>query len=202
MPNDEVETDPAYAARRVQAAGLWLRYLVLGIGGIIALLPFLYMIADSLKSYAETVTRVNPNPLSPEFWPIKPLWTNYAKVWLGDSFGRYFLNSVLISAVILAVTLVPNFLVIASLGWVNRLAGLTVPFTASAFYIFLLRQFFKQVPTPLLESARIEGASEARILASIVLPLCRAPVFTVMFLSLVSSWNALEWPLVVVQTPT
>jgi ABC-type glycerol-3-phosphate transport system permease component len=99
------------------------------------------------------------------------------------------------------VTLIPNFLVVSALGWTDRLAGLTLPFLASAFYIFLLRQFFKQVPDSLVESARLDGASNLRILVSIVVPLSRAAIFTVAFLDIAFSWNSLQWPLVVVQTP-
>ncbi|MGO8693065.1 MAG: carbohydrate ABC transporter permease [Rectinemataceae bacterium] len=215
-----------------------LRYLILGLGAFVCLMPFVYLLANSLKTYAETVTRVSPDPFSPEFWPALPQWANFAQVWLGDAFGHYFINSFIISLVTLAgtlgtsslaayafaklrfpgketifsiflltlmipetVTLIPNFLVVSYLGWIDRLAGLTVPFMASAFYIFLLRQFFRQVPDSLLENARMDGASNIRILRSVVLPLSRAPLFTVACLDIASSWNSLQWPLVVVQTP-
>ena len=95
-----------------------------------------------------------------------------------------------------SVTLVPSFIVITRLGWYDTLAGLTVPFTASAFSIFLLRQFFAQLPNELLESARIDGAGHTRTFLSIALPLSRAPLFTVAFLAFIGSWNSLQWPLV------
>ena len=173
------------------------RYIVLGIGAFVCLMPFAYMAANSLKTYAETVTRVSPNPFSPEFWPASPQWSNFAEVWLGDAFGHYFLDSFVISMMTLAgtlatsslaayafaklrfpgkeaifsvflatlmipetVTLIPNFLVVSHLGWTDRLAGLTVPFIASAFYIFLLRQFFQQIPDSLVENARMDGAEQ------------------------------------------
>jgi len=201
-------------------------------------MPFAYMSANALKTYAETVTRVSPNPFSPDFWPASPQWANFAEVWLGDAFGHYFLDSFVISMTTLAgtlatsslaayafaklrfpgkeaifsvflatlmipetVTLIPNFLVVSRLGWTDRLAGLTVPFIASAFYIFLLRQFFKQIPDSLVENARMDGAGNARILRSIVAPLSREPLFTVACLDIAFSWNSLQWPLVVVQTP-
>jgi len=201
-------------------------------------MPFAYMSANALKTYAETVTRVSPNPFSRDFWPASPQWANFAEVWLGDAFGHYFLDSFVISMTTLAgtlatsslaayafaklrfpgkeaifsvflatlmipetVTLIPNFLVVSRLGWTDRLAGLTVPFIASAFYIFLLRQFFRQIPDSLVENARMDGAGNARILRSIVAPLSRAPLFTVACLDIAFSWNSLQWPLVVVQTP-
>ncbi len=100
-----------------------------------------------------------------------------------------------------SVYLVPNFIIVTRLGWYDSLAALTVPFMASAFYIFLLRQFFAQVPNELVESARIDGAGHARSLVSIVLPLSGAPLFTVAFLAFIGSWNSLQWPLVATRTP-
>ncbi|HTP57808.1 MAG TPA: carbohydrate ABC transporter permease [Spirochaetia bacterium] len=99
-----------------------------------------------------------------------------------------------------SVYLVPNFIIVTRLGWYDTLAALTVPFMASAFYIFLLRQFFAQIPNELVESARIDGAGHARSLVSIVLPLSGAPLFTVAFLAFVGSWNSLQWPLVATRT--
>ena len=118
-----------------------------------------------------------------------------------------FAGSRLVFAVFLAtliipdsVYLIPNFIMITRFGWYDTLAGLTVPFMASAFYIFLLRQFFAQLPNELLESARIDGAGHARSFSSIVLPLSGAPLFTVAFLAFVGSWNSLQWPLVATRT--
>jgi ABC-type glycerol-3-phosphate transport system permease component len=215
-----------------------VRYLVLAAGAFVCLLPFAYLIANALKTYSETVTRVSPNPFSANFWPAMPQWSNFAEVWQGDAFGHYFINSLIISLVTLAgtittsclaayafarlrfpgkeaifsiflvtlmipetVTLIPNFLIVSALHWTDRLAGLTVPFLASAFYIFLLRQFFRQVPDSLVENARLDGATNLRILVSVVAPLSKAALFTVAFLDIAFSWNSLQWPLVVVQTP-
>ncbi len=117
-------------------------------------------------------------------------------------FGSKALFAALLATLIIPETvyLVPNFIIITRLGWYDRLAGLTVPFMASAFYIFLLRQFFNQLPNELLESARIDGAGHARSFRSIVLPLSKGPLFTVAFLAFIGSWNALQWPLVVTRT--
>jgi ABC-type glycerol-3-phosphate transport system permease component len=100
-----------------------------------------------------------------------------------------------------SVYLIPNFIMITRLGWYDTLAGLTVPFMASAFFIFLLRQFFSQLPNELLESARIDGAGHARSFVSIALPLSTAPLFTVAFLAFIGSWNSLQWPLVATRSP-
>ena len=214
-----------------------LRYVVLGCGAFVALMPFLYMIATSLKSYGETVTRVSALPFHPDFWPAKPMWQNYVVAWSEVNLGRYFANSVVIGVLTVAgacstsalaayafakmrfpgrdaifaailgtlivpetVMLIPNFIIISSLGWIDRLAALTVPFLASAFDIFLLRQFFNQVPNALLETARIDGSSHFTTLVRIVVPLAKGPLATVAFLDFLGSWNALQWPLVVTQS--
>ena len=116
--------------------------------------------------------------------------------------GKRALFAILIATLIIpdTVYLIPNFLIITRLGWYDTLAGLTVPFMAGAFYIFLLRQFFAQLPNELLESARIDGAGHFRAFFSIALPLSGAPLFTVAFLAFVGSWNALQWPLVATRT--
>jgi len=110
--------------------------------------------------------------------------------------------SLLLSTLIIpeSVYLVPNFILITKMGWYDRLAGLTLPFMASAFYIFLLRQFFAQLPDELIESARIDGAGHPRSFLDIVLPLSRAPLVTVIFLAFIGSWNSLQWPLVATGT--
>jgi ABC-type glycerol-3-phosphate transport system permease component len=116
--------------------------------------------------------------------------------------GSRFLFALLLATLIIpdSVYLIPNFILITRLGWYDTLAGLTVPFMASAFYIFLLRQFFSQVPNELLESARMDGAGHTRAFFSILLPLSGAPLFTVAFLAFVGSWNSLQWPLVATRT--
>ncbi len=116
--------------------------------------------------------------------------------------GKNLVFALLLSTLIIpeSVYLVPNFIIVTRMGWYDRLAGLTVPFMASAFHIFLLRQFFAQLPDELIESARIDGAGHPRSFAAIVLPLSRAPLVTVVFLAFIGSWNALQWPLVVTTT--
>jgi ABC-type glycerol-3-phosphate transport system permease component len=116
--------------------------------------------------------------------------------------GKNVVFALLLSTLIIPETvyLIPNFILVTKLDWYDRLAGLTVPFMASAFYIFLLRQFFAQLPDELIESARIDGAGHPRSFASIVLPLSRAPLVTVIFLAFIGSWNALQWPLVVTRS--
>ena len=105
------------------------------------------------------------------------------------------------------VTMVPNFLTITWLhrampmAWLNSWPALTIPFMASAFSIFLLRQFMRGVPNDLWEAAHMDGAGHIRFLFQIMLPLCRAPLLTVGMFTFIGSWNSLAWPLLVTNTP-
>jgi ABC-type glycerol-3-phosphate transport system permease component len=230
--------EAAAKARPRPTPGRVLLYAALSLGGFVCVLPFIYMVSTSLKSSAETITRVSPIPFAPDFWPRFPQWSNFAEAWTRASFSLYFRNSIITAAVTAAgvvitsslaayafakirfpgsrplfsvllatliipesVYLVPNFIIVTRLGWYDSLAALTVPFVASAFYIFLLRQFFAQIPNELIDSARIDGAGHARTLVAIVIPLSGAPLFTVAFLAFLGSWNSLQWPLVATRTP-
>lgn len=119
--------------------------------------------------------------------------------------GKKFLFALLLSTLMIpeAVIWVPNFLTVTWLGrvgpipWINNWPALTVPFMASAFSIFLLRQFFSQLPDELWDSAQIDGAGHVRFLLQVVLPLSRPALLTVILFTFIGSWNALAWPILV-----
>jgi multiple sugar transport system permease protein len=95
------------------------------------------------------------------------------------------------------VTMVPLFIMFSKLHWTNTFLPLIVPcFFGNAFYIFLLRQFFLGIPRELSEAARIEGASELKILWHIILPLARPALFTVALFQFLFSWNDFIGPLI------
>lgn len=230
----------AMQARR-PGRGRALGYLVLAAGGLLAVLPFLWMLSWSLMTNVEvTVGRVLPTDV---------LWSNYLTAWDKANFSQFMWNSSRITAITVCgllmfcvpaayafarmrfwgrnvlfaimlatlmipdiVTLIPNFLTIV---WINRLSqsifgpagawmnnwpSLTIPFMASAFTIFLLRQFFSQIPDELWDAARIDGAGHLRFLLRVVVPLSRPAIMTVVIFSFIGSWNALLWPLLVIQT--
>lgn len=95
------------------------------------------------------------------------------------------------------VTILPNYLTIASLGWLNTFQGIIVPGASVAFGTFLLRQHFLTLPLEILEAARIEGAGHMQILTRIVLPLSQSTLVTVGLIALVNKWNDFLWPLIV-----
>jgi multiple sugar transport system permease protein len=95
------------------------------------------------------------------------------------------------------VTLVPNFIILANLHWIDTYQAQILPFGASVFGIFLMRQFFLGLPNELWEAAQLDGTDHLRFLWSIALPLARAPLITIALFHFVASWNAFLWPLIV-----
>ncbi|MBP1717220.1 MAG: ugpE 2 [Deltaproteobacteria bacterium] len=96
------------------------------------------------------------------------------------------------------VTLVPTFLVIRELNWLNTYQGIFAPLLIDAFGIFLMRQFMLRIPTDYIEAARIDGAGEFRILWKIIIPQCKPAIATMAIFSFRDSWDQFIWPLVVV----
>jgi multiple sugar transport system permease protein len=95
------------------------------------------------------------------------------------------------------VTMVPLFLLFSRIGWINTYLPLIVPaFFANAFYVFLLRQFFLGIPRDFTDAAKLEGASELRILLDIVLPLSRPALVSVALFQFLFSWNDYLQPLI------
>jgi multiple sugar transport system permease protein len=95
------------------------------------------------------------------------------------------------------VLLIPNYVTLARLGWINSYPALIVPFVASAFGIFLLRQFFLTLPQELFDAARMDGANWFTQLYRVALPLALPGMVTYALFSFLGSWNALLWPLIV-----
>ena len=119
--------------------------------------------------------------------------------------GRNLLFVLLLSTMMIpeTVVMIPNFLTITGnnpflpfINWYDNWPALTIPFMAGFFNIFLLRQFFAQIPNELWDAARIDGAGHFRFLLRVVLPLSKAPIMTVVIFSFIASWNALLWPLI------
>jgi multiple sugar transport system permease protein len=98
------------------------------------------------------------------------------------------------------VTMIPTFLILKQLGWLDSYLGLTVPGFAGAFGIFMLRQFMLSIPEDLLDAARIDGCSEFRIYRQIVLPLCKPALATLAVFTFMGAWNDFILPLLVVKS--
>ncbi|MEM7333844.1 MAG: carbohydrate ABC transporter permease [Chloroflexota bacterium] len=213
--------------------------------GLIIALPIIIAIFTSFKSIPEF--NANPNALLPRDWTFE----NYRRAWNSTPFGRYLINSVIQSGIIVAcqvlfsilaafafsfltfrgrdamfylilgslmvpfqLTFIPSFLIISNLPancmevfgetaafcdqlGANSYFGLTVPFLASAFGVFLLRQFFLSLPKDLHDSAKIDGASNFRFLWQIVVPLSRGAVSALTIFSFLNAWSQYLWPLII-----
>jgi ABC-type glycerol-3-phosphate transport system permease component len=123
--------------------------------------------------------------------------------------GRDIIFGVLLSTMMIPamVIIIPNFLTVTWLGrigplkWINNWPALTIPFMGSVFSIFLLRQFFAQIPDELYDAAQIDGAGHLRFLWNVALPLTKAPIMVIVILSFIGTWNALAWPMLVTNSP-
>jgi len=99
------------------------------------------------------------------------------------------------------ILIIPNYLIVGELGWLNTLVAVIVPTAASAFGVFFLRQFFLGIPLELEEAARLDGASPLGIFTKVVLPLSRPALATLALLALLSNWNDFLWPVYVLFGP-
>jgi ABC-type glycerol-3-phosphate transport system permease component len=123
--------------------------------------------------------------------------------------GRNVLFAMLLATIMIPamVIIIPNFLTVTWLGrigpiaWLNNWPALTIPFMGSVFSVFLLRQFFSQIPDELFDAARIDGAGHWRFLRTVVIPLSWAPILVIVVLSFIGAWNSLAWPLLVTNSP-
>jgi ABC-type glycerol-3-phosphate transport system permease component len=235
-------TDTSVSARwAASGPALPLIYVVLVLYGVVAIIPFVYMVLTSLKSYGSLITN--------NFWPWPPFgaepiaWDNYPtaitgvgwdRQWATWLFVRYAANSSIVALAtvagvlltsslaayafaqmdvpgknvlflfVLATIMVPSDLVLVpkvvlmyNFGWYNTYFALIVPFTVSVFGIFLLRQFFLQIPKDLYDAARIDGAGHLTYLTHVVLPLSSPAVVTIALLTFIWAWDEFKWPLLV-----
>ena len=210
---------------RVSQSGIYA--LVAG-GGLLMVIPFLWMVSTSLKTTAQSMA------FPPEWWPAPFVWGNYARIWDFMPFFTFLLNSVKIAFFVVCgqlltcslagyafatlrfpgrralflvllstmmipseVTLIPVFVIMKSLGWLNTHYSLIVPaFFGSVFGTFLLRQFFLTLPNDLEDAARIDGCSPFGIYWRIMLPLAKPSLATLAIFTFMGTWNDFMRPLI------
>jgi multiple sugar transport system permease protein len=241
---DVLTTTTKVTPKRWQWPDFFMQVALISIGLVIAF-PVLLAIFTSFKIPTDVATF--PPTLLPSEWT----WANYQKAWTAKPLGRFFLNSVIQTGVIVLfqvlfsilaayafsvlrwpgrdllfylilgslmvpfqLTFIPNFLLIAGLPnqcieWLslsrevcrqfgtNSYFGLTVPFLASAFGVFMLRQFFLTIPRDLHDSAQIDGASNWRFLWQILVPLSKGSISAFTIFAFLSAWSQYLWPLVI-----
>lgn len=118
--------------------------------------------------------------------------------------GRNVLFFMLLATLMIPiqVIMVPEFFVVAKLGWVNTWWGVLVPRAAEAFGIFMVRQFMVSIPDELIEAARLDGAGEFEIFRKVVLPNSWPVIAVLTIFTFMWRWNDFSWPLVVLHDPS
>jgi len=201
--------------------------LVLGIGAILTSFPFFWMISSSFKPASEAMTYPPTLlPQDPTVAAYVRLFTEldfgtylrntivvvligvvglFFMAMAGYGFAKFrfrgrgvlFLLVLMTLMIPVQVTMIPTYLILNELRLTNTLVGVAAPTLVSAFGIFLFRQFMATLPDELLEAARLDGAGEARVFLTIVLPLSK-PILAVQgVLTFINGWNSFLWPLII-----
>ena len=205
-----------------------LKYAVLICGAIFTLLPFAWMIFSAMKTPAE-ITKIPPS-----LFPQNPQFSNFIEAWNAAPFGRYLINTLIVTvfstagvlvttvlaafafsrlnfpgkklifSLLLATLMIPgemlvitNYITITKLKWIDTYQAMIVPYLASVFYIYLLTQFFSQVPDALYLAAKVDKCSDFKYMVKIMVPINKSPITTIAILNVISCWNAFMWPLLV-----
>jgi multiple sugar transport system permease protein len=117
--------------------------------------------------------------------------------------GRRVLTAMILATLFIPPVslLVPNYVIVSQLGWLDSLPAVIVPGAAAAFGVFFLRQFFISLPRELEEAALLDGANRWQIFYKVILPLSKPALATLALLSFLVNWNDFLWPLYVLFSP-
>ncbi len=212
----------------MRGIGRFALYAGLGLAALTFIYPFLWMASSTLKPPAEVGTlSLLPDHVTLDnyriMWGRAPFGrallnsvlvagtvtaavlvlcsvTAYAMARLTFP-GRPALNAATMAVLLVPgqLTLIPLYTLIVQLGWIDTYAALIVPYLFNATAILMLRQFFLQIPQSLIDSARMDGMGELRILFTIFWPLARPALAIVAIFTFMGSWNEVLWPLLVVR---
>ena len=208
-------------------AGKAVSYLVLIIGAVVMLVPFIWMVLTSIKTYAEAVKV--PVVWLPAVWKFD----NYREVLLRLDFLQYYGNTILVTFLVTVImlfigslsafafarmefpfknflffmlltvfmvpaqmTMIPKYLIISRLHWVDTLWALVVPNVFSVYTMFMLRQFLAALPRELEDAGKIDGCTWFRLYWNIEMPLCKSSIVAITVLNILWCWNDLLWPLI------
>ena len=209
----------------------FIAHVLLLLGAVTMVVPFLWMLSTSLKSDQQAY-------VFPPIWiPDPVVWENYKTVWEALPFNLFLINSTIVAIAVtfgqlltctlgafafarlrfpgreklfvlylatmmipFQVTMIPIFILVKWLRWIDSFAGLTIPMIFSAYGTFLLRQFFMTIPTELEDAAKIDGCGYFRIYWTIILPLSKPALATLGIFVFMWSWNNFLWPLLIINT--
>jgi multiple sugar transport system permease protein/putative chitobiose transport system permease protein len=99
------------------------------------------------------------------------------------------------------ITIIPSFILINDLGWINTWQALIIPAIANGIVIFLFRQFFAEIPQDLIDASRVDGASWMQVLTRIIVPISKPVLISAAVLTFLGQWNSFFWPLLVAPAP-
>jgi multiple sugar transport system permease protein len=204
-----------------------LVFVVLSIGSLVMIAPFIWMVLTAFKTYPETLA------IPIKWLPSSLKLTNFTEVLSRLNFARYYVNTIIVAISITALqvlfcsmagygfarlnfpgrdvlffillsvlmipsqmTLIPSFVLLSRLNWIDTFTGLIIPNAFSAYGTFFLRQFFKSLPGELEEAAIIDGCSRLGIYWRIFMPLCGTAVAAFSVFTVLWAWNDLMWPLI------
>jgi len=205
-----------------------LLYAALALAALTFVFPFLWMAATTFKPPTE-VGSLTLLPAHPTLDNYRTMWSRapFGRALLNSLFvattitasvlvlgsvtayamarlhfrGRRVLDLVTTAVLLVPgqLTLIPLYTLVVQLGWVDTYAALIVPYLFNATAVLMLRQFFLQIPQSLVDSARMDGMSEPRILFTIFWPLAKPVLATVAIFTFMGAWNEVLWPLLVVR---
>ncbi len=222
------EVKPAELVRKLLLGGLQYAFLILM--ALVFLVPFIWMVSTSLKT-EEYILRTDfiPNPASLDSYvelfetmPMGRMVANSVFVTVTATVGQILFAGMsayafarmkwrgrnLVFGLYLAtmmipyqVVVIPQFILVSKLGWVNSYPALILPSIFSAFATFLMRQSFLSIPPELEEAAIMDGASHLTIFRKIMLPLSKPVIATLTVFAFMGIWNSYLWPLFVARKP-
>ena len=212
------------------APGRIVAWTCLFLGGVVMILPFVYMLATSLKDNSEVYEL--------SLLPRHPTLDNYAVLFAKTAFPRWFASSLLtatattlsvlffdslvgytlakfrfrgrgvVFVAILSTLMIPTemlvipwYMMSKTFGWLDTTWGIMFPGMMTAFGTFLMKQFFETVPDDFLDAARIDGLNEFQIWWSIALPLVTPALSALAIFVFLGNWTAFIWPLIVTNSP-
>ncbi len=205
--------------------------IVLSIGAILMIAPFIWMLLSSFKFDDEIIQ------MPPTFFPEEFTFENYREVFIQIQIIRYFINSIVVSGSVTlfvlfsstlagyifakhkfpgrelffiltlstmmlapANKLVPHFMIMKFMGWIDTYQGLIAPFIVMPFGILMARQFSYSIPNDMIDCARVEGCSEFRIYYSVIIPSLRSAMSALTIFTFMFNWNLLLWPVVIINS--
>ena len=198
-----------------QNVGKAVKIAVLTVGAFVMIFPFLWMLFTSLKTLPESIS------IPPTLFPAVPQFENYTEALAVAPFGLYLRNSIIVAGggtlltlvltvlflLCLSTMMIPaelliiqNFITISKLGWMDTFQGIILPTVASGFYIYMMREYFMQIPSILYKAAKVDGCSDWRYLWKVMIPMNKNAIATIGILAFISQWNSFVWPLMVTKS--